>query len=346
MISNNITIESTLEWAKSLSDEQLFLLIEDLNTISDERRKIISRHNKQCLSYSNKRNFCCPKCGFPVVKNGKRKDGAQIYRCKNPDCLHQFVPTSGTSFSASKITDEKIKQIITLILLGCPVWVVAWIADTTAKTVAFWRDRCLDAAIDWANETTLCDHVWFDEMVFAPNRTEDPADGRKWKINSTTGRLRKEIQVVIAFDEHGYGFAKRLQKSGHAGFKEIKQAMEGKIREKTILTHDAAYSHNCLFEDNGLGFINDAIKANQGDKDYMRKMGPLNNLCAYLRFEYTKHKGIKTEKLEHYIDFFMYRYFHVRKNGLEMTMEHLFKRISGTQKSHNYRESFKKTVKW
>ena len=84
MISNNITIESTLEWAKSLSDEQLFLLIEDLNTISDERRKIISRHNKQCLSYSNKRNFCCPKCGFPVVKNGKRKDGAQIYRCKNP----------------------------------------------------------------------------------------------------------------------------------------------------------------------------------------------------------------------------------------------------------------------
>lgn len=122
--------------------------------------------------------------------------------------------------------------------------------------------------------------------------------------------------------------------------------MDGRIRENTILTHDAAYSHNCLFENNGLGFINDAIKFNQEDKDYIRKMGPLNNLCAYLRFEYTKHKGIKTEKLEHYIDFFMYRYFHVRKNGLEMTIERLFKRISGTRKSHIYRESFKKTAKW
>ena len=346
MISETINITSALLWADSLSDNELFAFIERLTLIADQRRIVISKAHKQKLSHANKVKFCCPRCGEEAVKNGKKKDGTQLYRCRNPECLHQFVSTSGTSFSSSKLTDTKIKQIVTLVLLGCPAWVIAWIAETAVKTVAFWRDRCLDAAKEWADEAVLSDHAWFDEMEFSPNRADEGANGNGWVKNKTTGRYRKEIQVVIAFDEHGEGFAKVLSKKGHTSFREIKEAMGGRVREKTILTHDAAASHNCLFTDSALGLVNDAVKANPRDQNYDRKMGPLNNLCSYLRFEHMKHKGIKTEKLEHYLDLFIYRYFHVRNGSLEKTVEELFNRVSGTKKSHKYRETFSKTAKW
>ena len=83
-----------------------------------------------------------------------------------------------------------------------------------------------------------------------------------------------------------------------------------------------------------------------GTKCCFLSMGTLNSLCSYLRFEHMKHKGIKTEKLEHYLDLFIYRCFHVRNGSLGKTVEELFNRASGTKKSHKYRETFSKTAKW
>ena len=88
------------------------------------------------------------------------------------------------------------------------------------------------------------------------------------------------------------------------------------------------------------------MKYAPGDGEYKAKMGPMNSLCSYLRFNFEKHRGIKFAKLAAYGDLFVYQYFHVRKYGLEATIDYLFSRVCGTEKSHNFRDGFKKTSAW
>jgi hypothetical protein len=120
--------------------------------------------------------------------------------------------------------------------------------------------------------------------------------------------------------------------------------LEGRVREGSRLTHDGARCHGPAIRKFSLG--DDWAKYAPGDKEYKAKMAPMNNLCSYLKLNLEKHRDIKFAKLPAYGNLFMYQYFYVRKYGLEATIDYLFSRVCGTEKSHNYDGWFSKTSAW
>lgn len=80
-------------------------------------------------------------------------------------------------------------------------------------------------------------------------------------------------------------------------------------------------------EDTRLKFI-------QENREYDEKMKLLSNCCAYIRYAFTTHKGIAYDRIESYANFYMYRWCHVRRNGLDKTVEYLFDRMCRTRKKH------------
>ena len=95
--------------------------------------------------------------------------------------------------------------------------------------------------------------------------------------------------------------------------------------------HDGAGSHNGIVK--GLSLSDDWVKFVAGDEECERKMKLMSNCCSYLRHCFESHKGIKFSKLEAYGNFFLYRWSHVRKDGLKATIDFLFNRVCGTPKS-------------
>ena len=59
---------------------------------------------------SNKKCRCCNKKGLKnIVKNGKKQNGTQNYKCA--ECGKQFVRTKGTPLYYSKLPKKEVKNI-------------------------------------------------------------------------------------------------------------------------------------------------------------------------------------------------------------------------------------------
>ena len=308
-----------------MTDEEISKAIDLLVSEASRRELEASRFRKASLANSGKRDPRCPVCHAPLVKDGKRGDGIPRYEC--PRCHRHYSDSSRTSLSSSKLPPKKIREILALIVLDCPDWVIAEIAGVNVKTAQFWVDRCLDASQKWAMESKLYGHVWIDEMRFAPARAEGVAACRTYK-----GRIAKDAYLEVAFDSTGNGFCKLYaEKLGAPTRGMVLSALGDRIAEGSKLTHDGAPSHNLLVKE--LGLEDDWCKFVPGDKEYESKMKLMSNCCSYLRHAFESHMGIKFSKMEAYANFFMYRWSHVRKHGLKATIEYLFARVCGTEKS-------------
>lgn len=325
--------------ASALTDADLGSLLEILESEKERRAKAAAKLEKAALSRKAKRDPRCPACHSPLRRDGFRNDGIQRYRC--PGCGRAFSDTSATALSGSKLTPERIRSVAAMAMLGSPDWVIAWICRIDAKTAQYWRDRCLDAAVSWSGESVLSGHVWIDEMRFAPTRASGFVDG-VWE--TYVGRISKDAYMEVASDSSGRGFCEAYGKLGMPRGSSILRCLKGRVEEGSKPAHDGALCHGPAIRKLSLG--DDWVKYVPGDKEYKAKMGPMNNLCSYLRFNFEKRRGIKFAKLAAYGDLFVYQYFHVRKYGLEATIDYLFSRVCGTKKSHDYDGGFSKTSIW
>ena len=322
-----------------MTDAELSAALAALEEESLRREKRRARFEKADLSRRNKRDLRCPRCGAALRKDGKRSDGVQAYEC--PECGKRCSDASGTSLASSKITTGMIMKIVTMVMLDCPVWVISRIVGVDQKTAQFWRDRCLDAASEWSAESKLSGHVWIDEMRFAPTRASGFVDG-VW--TTYAGKLAKDLYMEVALDSKGNGFCEVYRKSGMPTKAMVARSLADRVAAGSKLTHDAAPCHNKAVAD--LSLVDDRVKFAAGDKEYEGKMKIMSNCCSYLRHCFESHRGIKSAKLGSYANFFMYRWSHVRKHGLKASIEYLFNRVCRTEKSHVYRESFRKSSAW
>lgn len=323
------------EELSTLSDEELSQLFSSLKSEKAAREKKKSCVQKGDAAKSMKRDLRCPNCLCRL-----RKDGAQRYEC--PVCGRHSCDTTCASLSSSKLSLATIQKVITLIFLDCPDRVISWILGIDHKTAQFWRDRCLDGAIKWSMESILSNHVWIDEMRFAPTRAGGFADG-VW--TTYAGKIAKDAYLEVAFDSSGGGFCKLY--SGKLGMPTrdmVFDVLGHRIAKGSKITHDGAPCHSLLAR--RLRLEDDWCKFVPGDKEYENKMKLMSNCCSYLRHSFESHCGIKFSKLEAYANFFLYRWMHVRKHGLKDAISFMVSRIFGTPKSHNYSNSFRKTSTW
>ena len=235
------------------------------------------------LASANRRDPRCPSCGSRLHKDGIRADGAPSYAC--PSCGRKSSDSTGTSLSSSELGVDKIRDIVTLVVMDCPDWVIAHIVGVNIKTAQYWADRCLDAAVKWSAESRLSGHLWFDEMRFASARASGLGAG-VW--TTYAGKIARDAYMEVALDGSG-GFCKAF---------------------------------------------------------YEKAMKLMNNCCSYIRHAFESHPGIKYGKLEAYANFFLYRWMHVRKHGLKLTIDYLISRVFGTPKSHLFDDYGEESEIW
>ncbi len=221
-----------------------------------------------------------------------------------------------------------------LVTYDLPDWVIAKLLNVEDNTVAFWRDRCLDAAFQWSKENKLKGTFWIDEMFFIPSRNKDKT---LFVSHNKSGKLKKELCISIAIDNSFHAFCRSHNKLGSATKESQLMVVNDLIEEGSTIIHDGAESHEAIVEKYKL-----KNKAYQTDRpEYEKQMSQLNNLCAFIRYEFSKHKGIKKDKVQYYANFFAYKYCHIHKYGYELTIDYLQNRVFGTFKSHKTRDSFK-----
>ena len=328
----------TKEEAMKMSDEELVSYSEIIAEEMNRRSKEAQPSKKAGLARKYKRDLRCPKCGVVLWKNGKRKDGVQDYLC--PKCRKHYSDTTDTALSHSRLSIHKIKEIIALIMLGCPDWVISYIAEVNEKTAQIWRDRCLDAANEWSRKPKLRNIVFMDEMLFSPSRMK----GVSMDDQTADGTYPKDIYVGIAFDSSGYGFCHRYEGHGFPTGEEVLAAFGDRIEPGSVLIHDKAPYHNLLVK--RLKLVDGGIKANLMSVEYKKKMKIMNNCCSVLRYSFESHRGIKTEKLQSYANLFLYRWSHQRSYGLHDAVDFMFYRVCGSKKSHVFKQSFNKSSIW
>lgn len=324
----------TKESLSSMTGEELAELSAWINDEMTARRPP-ETEVKHGLAEKNKRDPRCPNCKSRLWRDGKRKDGTQRYRC--PGCGARLASTSNTSLHSSKISAEKIRQIVTLTMFDLPIWVMAKIAGVSDQTAFFWRDRCLDAAQQWSRESTLSGHVWIDEMQFAPIR----AKGAVETYLTYRGKIGKNAYLEVAIDSKGNGFCRAYDtRTGIPTRDMVMDALGDRIEKGSALTHDGAICHNLLVK--RLGLRDDWQKFVPGEAGYEKAMKLMSNCCSFLRHCFDGHPGIKLSKLEAYANLFMYRWCHTRKGGLDHAIEYMFNRVCGTPKSSKSGEKWSK----
>lgn len=330
-----------LDYIAYLDDAQLAALYEAVAYEVGAREKEASRIGKSEAAKASKRQTVCPKCGLPPTRKGKA-DGVQLLYCRR--CGLAFSESTATALHMSKLPLGKIRLIVTLIMLDCPDWAIKRIAGVNVKTAQYWRDRCLDAATEWSMRSKLSGHVWMDEMRFAPNRSEGLVGG-VWVTYA--GKIAKDYYMEVAVDGSGQGFCHvYYEKSGTPTREMILSAVGDRIEgdEGTVLTHDGAPSHNLLVR--SLGVRDDWHKFIAGDPDYEKAMATMSNCCSYLRHSFESHQGIKFGKLEAYGNFFLYRWSHMKKGGLDHSIDCMMTRLCSTPKSHLFDDYGKKGEIW
>lgn len=327
--------ESIEAWASSATDDELSAAIAALDAEAGARERKRANAERHALALKFRRSILCPACGGRLSR-----DGGGRFLCRS--CGARSDPATGTSLSSAKLPPSKIREIVAMVLLDCPAWVIAWIAEVDQKTARYWRDRCLDAAMEWSASSRLSGHVWIDEMQFAPTRAAGFVDG-VW--TTYAGRIASNAYLGVAVDSSGMARCRLYRKLGMPTKAMVRDAFADSIAPGSRLTHDGSSCHNLLVS-SVPGLVDDWHKYVRGDREYEEAMRYMNLLCSYLRFEFEKHKGIKAAKIEAYATLFCYRFSHVRKHGLEASIDFLFGRVCGARKSHTYRESFRKGSEW
>jgi transposase-like protein len=191
----------TRDEASALTDADSESLSGALANEEERRAEAAAKLGKAAMPGKARRGLRCPACHSPPRLDGRGACGAQ--RCRRPSCGGRFPDASATSLAGSKLTPERIRSIVAMVMLGSPDWAVARVCRVDGKTAQYWRDRCLDAAEGWSGESALSGHVWIGEMRFAPTRASGFVDG-VWE--AYVGRISRDACTEAAFDSAGHGF--------------------------------------------------------------------------------------------------------------------------------------------
>ena len=85
--------------------------------------------------------------------------------------IKKYSASVSISLTSSKLDDAKIKDIICLICLDCPVWVISVFCKVNVKMAQYWSDRCLNSSMDGQKNNISRGKVFIDDMQFAPMRS-------------------------------------------------------------------------------------------------------------------------------------------------------------------------------
>lgn len=239
----------------------------------------------------------CPRCGREGAwLDGASADGRGRLRC--PYCGRRFNALSGTIFANAKLPLHKIMVIVEVMCLNASLRLIELICGVSHPTAFLWRHKIFSTVSSWQDGVVLSGRVWIDEMYFADTRARREPGARR-----RHGLSRDKVCVVVAIDSWGKALAV-VSENGKPSTKGINAALEGHIKEGSVLAHGCEKAHNALVRK--LRLVDERYKADPSDPVYLEQMRLVNHLCAWIRRYVDRFACMKSDNLQAYLDWFIY----------------------------------------
>ena len=243
------------------------------------------------------KNIKCPHCGKEeIIKYGIRS-GKQRFKCNS--CKKTFFDTTKTIFSSTKLSKEKLYKIILLIIDDTKLKAIQDILSISIRTVYMWRMKIYKNTKEIMKNVVLSGKVWIDETYVVLNRRyiKRRPDGKKIQgINSN------QVIVVCAVDEHGNKYAEVVGR-GHITSNQCIKSYGQHIKPGSHIIHDGIFSHDKLIKH--LNADDEVWKSTAKSSKY--HMQPVNSLCSEIKRALVVHLGIRTENLQDYINWIIFK---------------------------------------
>ena len=280
----------------------------------------------------------CPKCGTvnSLIRNGKDNNNKQRYKCKS--CMRTFILDDSTT-SQLQNSDYIFKKFIGYMIDDVTLEVIARNLNIDIKTALYYRFLVFNSLGDYQTEVILDGTILLDETFI---RISD----RKYKLFRPDGKGIRGISfnhlcVITLINLSGKCIAKVASRGMASPIKFI-ELCTSNVGMINLIIHDGAAPQKQFIRQFKVPYI-DARR--EGDGEYTTNL--VDSLHSNIKRYLFKHAGYRLKNLQHYMNFFVYRYNHTPKSKYTNNrqkiesrndmIEDLFKRVKLINKKITYR---------
>lgn len=276
----------------------------------------------------------CPYCGSRLVKkDGKRKDGIQIYKCLS--CKRRFNPLTGTPFDSRRIPISEWIEFLVHVFQYESINVSALDNRNTESTGIYWLRKVFAVLKDYQDRIVLGPVFWIDETFLhkKPSETRKDAKGRKLR-----GLSNDTICIETATD--GKNSVLFAIGNGKPSKRRILDAMDGHIIPNSRMIDDGEGTHQALVARYKLTREIHLSLETKGLADNKNPMEPINTLHRYFKRFIAHHGSYDRDRVQDWCNLFSFMYNH-GGNVPEM-VESFLKRALSTYETLRYRDVMSK----
>ena len=289
------TSNQFLDYVFSLSLDEFNQLIEAIDTRIDKEKYGFTSFEEAAIFYN--REPKCPNCGSSVyAKEGKTNAGHIRYRCKN--CDNTYTLLADSIFNSAKRSLHKLMNYIQLMSFNVPLELLCEIVDISNNTAELWRKKIFETVNGYQDHLLLSGTVFIDETYLEDYEVEAISNDKHLR-----GLSRSKICIVVAIDSYKNMVA-IISGHGKPSSKRIIEALKSHIKEGSHIIHDGDRSHYKLIKE--LNCTETIYKANCKDKEYLKHMALINNMCSWLKRYIRRFLGMVLNNLQSYLNWFIY----------------------------------------
>lgn len=249
----------------------------------------------------------CPVCGCShVVRNGKRKDGTQKYRCM--ECGKNFVATTNSIAGGTRKVIAVWEKFVDCMMECRPLRDTARVCGIHRNTAFRWRHKVLDVLQQMAESVKLEGIVEADETFFdisykgnhkhSKTFTMPRAPHTHGKSSKKRGLSSDKVCVPCAVNRNGLSVA-RVANLAKATKKGIKAVLGGRIKQGSTLVTDKESSYVSLVSADKLEHIR--LKSNLDSRGGIYNIQHVNNYHSQLKRFMRNFNGVSTKYLNNYL---------------------------------------------
>lgn len=280
----------------------------------------------------------CPLCGTvgSTIKNGRTSKNIQRFKCKS--CFKTFILDDSTT-SYLNNSDYTFKKFIGFMIDDVTLEVIARNLIIDIKTALYYKYLIFESLRDYQNEVFLDGSILIDETFI---RISD----KKYKLYRPDGKGIRGISfnhlcVITLINLKGLCIAK-VASRGMAQPQKFIDFCGENIGDVQQFIHDGSTTQKQFMRQFKVPNY-DARREGDGKYDTLLVDSLHSNIKRYL----FKHAGYRLKNLQHYMNFFVYRYNHTPKkrynnnrqiiDSRNTMIEDLFDKVKKVNKKITYR---------
>lgn len=241
----------------------------------------------------------CPKCGTigSLTKNGRDAKKQQRYKCSS--CKRTFLLDNFTT-SKLKISDYTFKKFIGFMVDDVTIEVIARNLSIDHKTALYYRYLVFETLRDYQDEINLNGTIVMDETYVRIN-------DKRYKLHRPDGKGIRGISynhlgVITMINISGRCIAKVASRATPKPNKFIELCTNNIGNAKQFI-HDGATCQKQFMRQFKVPYY-DAKR--EGDGEYSTKI--VDSLHSNIKRYLSKHAGYRLKNLQHYLNFFVFRF--------------------------------------